>query len=289
MSIRRRAGIVAVAILPALPVQGAPAPSEVVPFTPADGGAVIVPVLVDGRGPYSFLVDTGANRSAVREGLARKLGLAAVARMTVVTPAGEETRAVVRLSRLSVGAATADGVLASVVEADRPGMDGADFDGILGQDFLSRFDYTLDYRRRVLVWGGEATGRDGTRLVLRRSEGRFLVDLPQPGNGERPMRFVPDSGASGLVVFERAGSLPLSMEHLPGGARLTDSSGRRRAVEMRRIRSLRVGDLTLRDQVAAVVSRPEANAPEGDGLLPLHQFASVTFGSQAGYLVIRAR
>ena len=44
----------------------------------------------------------------------------------------------------------------------------------------------------------------------------------------------------------------------------------------------------MRDQVAAVVPRPEVDAPEGDGLLPLHLFASVTFASHAGYLIIRA-
>ena len=101
---------------------------------------------------------------------------------------------------------------------------------------------------------------------------------------------MPDSGTNGLVVFERAGGVPLSMEPLPRGSELESSSGQRRAVEMRRIHEpadRRAS--TLRDQIAAVVSRPEADAPEGDGLLPLHQFASVTFGSQAGYLVIRAR
>jgi aspartyl protease len=290
MSIRRRAGVVAIAVLPVLPVQGAPAAPDAVPFTLGDGGAVIVPVFVDGQGPHSFLVDTGANRSAVIEGLAARLGLAPVAKSLVVTPAGDETRVVVRLGRVSVGTATAEGLLASVLAVDRRWLDGADVAGILGQDFLARFDYTIDYRRRRVVWGGEpgaASVRHGVRLELHPSEGRFLVELPQPEDAGRAARFVPDTGTNGLVMFERPGGVRLSSEPLSGGAELSAASGGRRTVRMRRIRSLRVGNLTLHDQVAAIVTRPETDAPETDGLLPLHQFASVTFGSRDGYLVIR--
>ena len=288
MSMRRHATMVAVAFLPALPVPRAPGPSGVIPFTLTDAGGVIVPVFFDGRGPHPFLVDTGANRSAVADGLVRRLGLAPVAKMLVVTPAGNELRAVVQLVRPAVGPALAGEILASVLEGDRLRVDGVEADGILGQDFLSRFDYTIDYRRRRLAWGSAAASRPGIRLAMRRSEGRFLVDLPQPGN-DQPFRLVPDTGANGLVIFERAGGFRVATESLPGGSRLGSSSGRSRAVEMRRVPSLQVGSVTLRDQLAAVVSRPEADAPEGDGLLPLHQFASVTFESHAGYLIIRAR
>ena len=165
MRCRRPAGIVALAMLPVLPLEGAPAPCEAVPFTLTGGGAVIVPVFVEGRGPHRFLVDTGANGSAVARSLAERLGLAPVAKRLVVTPAGDETRLVVDLGRVSVGAAAADALLASIVDADRLRIDGTEVDGVLGQDFLARFDYTIDYRRRVLVW--EGLWRAGTASAWR--------------------------------------------------------------------------------------------------------------------------
>lgn len=287
MSVRCRAGIAAFALLPALPLQGAPRPSSAIPFTLTRSGGVIVSIYVGGAGPFPFLVDTGAAGSVVGNALARRLALAPVARALVVTPTGDETRRLVELRRVSVGVAEADTILASVLDGERLRLDGATVDGILGQDFLSRFDYTIDYRRRLLCWGGDTQG--GVRLALRRSEGVFLVDLPQPGDGRRPIRLVPDSGANGLVVFDRDGDFPLAMDPLPQAAELEDASGRRLAVEMRSVRSLRVGDLTLRDQPAAVVARQGTGDGQGDGLLPLHQFASVTFGTQAGFLVIRGR
>ena len=103
------------------------------------------------------------------------------------------------------------------------------------------------------------------------------------------MRFVPDSGATGLVVFDRGTGIPLPAALIPGRVEVTASSGKQGVVTMRRIHRLQVGDLMLRDQIAAVVSRRQEGAPEGDGLLPLHRFASVSFGAGGTYMVIRAR
>jgi hypothetical protein len=141
----------------------------------------------------------------------------------------------------------------------------------------------------MLVWGSAPVSAGDSRLELLRSEGRFLVDLPQPGGSDRPMRFVPDSGATALVVYDRGRPVPLAGELVPGRAGLTSASGRQGHATMRRIRRLQVGALTLRDQIAAIVSRRQPHAPDGDGLLPLHRFASVSFASGKGYMVIRDR
>ena len=52
------------------------------------------------------------------------------------------------------------------------------------------------------------------------------------------------------------------------------------------VRELRVGDITLRNQPAVAVMRTETDAPDGDGLLPLHHFASVSFNA-SGYIVFQ--
>jgi hypothetical protein len=55
----------------------APADSRRVPLRLAAGRLLIVPVTVDGSGPYPFLLDTGATRSLVDEALAGSASLAA--------------------------------------------------------------------------------------------------------------------------------------------------------------------------------------------------------------------
>jgi hypothetical protein len=275
------------ALLAALPAPPAPeTPADAVPFELGPGGSVAVRVRLNGGGDVPFLLDTGATGTSVFEPLVAALGLRPVARRLVVTSVGRETRTVVRLGRVTVGAADREGLLATVVPTPETALTGAGVQGILGQDFLSSFNYTLDYRRRRLSW--DASGTDGVRLPLRPSEGRLLVGLPQPGRDV--VWLVPDTGTSGLVVFERPGRPRLPTEELPGAAYEVESlSGARRRVDARRVKHLHFGGFTLRDLVAAVVPRPEADAPEGDGLLPLHIFARVTFACRDGYLLLQRR
>jgi hypothetical protein len=53
------------------------------------------------------------------------------------------------------------------------------------------------------------------------------------------------------------------------------------------LRELRLGSLTIRDQPVAVVPRDANDEAEGDGLLPLHLFASVSFNAREQCLVLR--
>ena len=45
------------------------------PIERARGGRMVAPMMVNGAGPFRFIVDTGANRSAVSQALADRLGL----------------------------------------------------------------------------------------------------------------------------------------------------------------------------------------------------------------------
>ena len=51
-------------------------------------GFIVLPVSVNGQGPFSFLLDTGSNRSAVGADLAALLGFPVVARTSLVTSTG---------------------------------------------------------------------------------------------------------------------------------------------------------------------------------------------------------
>jgi hypothetical protein len=50
---------------------------------------------------------------------------------------------------------------------------------------------------------------------------------------------------------------------------------------------LRLGSLTVRNQRVAVIARNQEDVAEGDGLLPLHLFASVSFNAREQCLVLR--
>src|SRR5580704_18446199 len=61
---------------PPPPVQTAPDPTLFASPTTRDHiGRIVAPVMVNGRGPYRFIIDTGASDSTVSPDLARTLGL----------------------------------------------------------------------------------------------------------------------------------------------------------------------------------------------------------------------
>lgn len=252
-----------------------------VPLTIDARGGILVAVTIGRAGPFVFVLDTGASRSIVADDLARQLGAPLVARSEVVTSAGTELRGVVRLDAVSVEGARVDGLLAPVIPAGRLAALGTTVRGVLGQDFLSAFNYTLDYRRRRLAWdaGDEACGEHGAvRLVP--SEGRFVMALPQRGT-DRAMRLVPDTGAEALVLFH--GFAAHSTRRSPSAVTIAALTGSRATREIV-VPQLVVGAVTLRDRRAVVIDRED---PDADGLLPLHGFSSVSFAAGGACVVIR--
>lgn len=289
-----RKHLINVAVLMLLAGSSRPAIAQsaaAVRFDSLRDGGVVVSVAIGGRGPFRVLIDTGSNRSAIGNRLVSVLGLAPVAKSSVVTSTGVSTQPVVRLPEVVFGPASKSGLLTTAIpDAELRAALGIGVDGILGQDFLSGFAFTIDYRRHEFRFGRaaeSATGRD-VRVTLRKTEGRFLADLPQDTACRCVLRFVPDSGADAMVLFETARGGRVDAEREDHRTELTTLGGSALARAVT-IRALQVGSVTLRNQPGTVITRDEVDGPDGDGLLPLHLFASVSFNMAEGYMVMRPR
>lgn len=255
--------------------------SSTTPFRLGPQGGVIVPVMLNGQGPFMLLLDTGASHSAITDELAATIGAKAVARSTVITTTGETLRTIVAIDRLSVGPISADHVLPSVVPARAFDEDGR-IQGLIGQDVLAWLRYTLDFRRRTVEWHDTAPEPRGTALTLAFEHGRFLVSLPQE---RTTLRLVPDSGAGAFVVYEFAGRTSFNISETGRTAELSSADARHPARYVR-LRELRLGDRIIRDLAAVAISRNSRQPAEGDGLLPLHLFERVTFDGPARRLIL---
>jgi Aspartyl protease len=253
------------------------------PFQLHEDGSIIVTASLDGAGPFRFMLDTGSTRSAVTEQLAARLRLARSAMSETITPTGRVHRPLVQVGRLALGDSRLPPFLAMLVPEGafglRPGVDG-----VVGQDVLARFVYTIDYSRRVIIWDAEPSSiRSSARLALQVTNGRILVSLPQRSN-DCILRFVPDSGTDSLVLFQRRESPTLAVTPLDVGV-LRSMSGQR-VVRRVLVDDLRVGDVRLRDQHAVMLTADHDETALGDGLLPLHLFTRVTFNGPMQYLVV---
>jgi predicted aspartyl protease len=248
-------------------------------------GAVLIAVEIDGAGPFTFLLDTGSSHTIVSTELAERLDLPIVAKTTITTAAGTEVWPVAAVRRLAIGGAAITGLMPSVLSAAALRKIDPGIGGIVGQDFLSAFNYTLDYSRRRLTWiAGAPPDDERSRLPLLLVDGRFLVELWSQEE-RRPVLMVPDSGADGFLLFERGGRTAMKVDHMPqsiGVGALAGAQTARAAIA----REIRIGPVRFINQAVAVLNREGVDSHGADGILPLHVFSTVSFNSRDRYLTV---
>ena len=188
---------------------GTPRPVEV-PFEPY-GGIVIVTGSVNGSPPVRFVVDTGANHTAlgpaeagrpgITAGEARTGGGAGPAKVSYTLLHGAVVRFEGRGGRaaelaLSFAAAAPAGVFEQLSSAA-----GRRIEGILGYDLFRGCVVEIDYDRRVMRLHESKTYRyrgTGEVLPVRVASGWALVGATvtaAPGTGALPCALVVDTGS----------------------------------------------------------------------------------------------
>jgi predicted aspartyl protease len=116
------------------------------------GVALVVPVRINGAGPFPFVLDTGATLTCLDQALADSLALPA-ARGAVGFGAGvggQGRVAIVTVDSLSLGAASAYDLSACTIDLAGIQDVGVDARGLVGLNFLRSFRVTLDFERSVV-------------------------------------------------------------------------------------------------------------------------------------------
>jgi predicted aspartyl protease len=170
-------------------------PLYAVPTQRDRAGRLIAPVYINGRGPFRFLLDTGATHTAITVATAEQLGLIpdASARSSVQGVSGHVIVPRVYVEALVAGALRLDKVLVPCLSGSA--LDG--LDGVLGMDGLENLKVTADFARdQVLI--SRSTGRQaghGYAVVRGRlvSNRLFMVDARIAGI---PVKAIFDTGAS---------------------------------------------------------------------------------------------
>ena len=118
-----------------------------------EGNQILVPVtLVNGEKSVTaiMLLDTGASVTNINNTLASQLEINGGKRGRVRVANGSMAKTLQTIIHsMSVGPKTVKSPLIMVIDAKGPKMR---FDGLLGQDFLKNFEYTIDYKSRHIIW-----------------------------------------------------------------------------------------------------------------------------------------
>lgn len=220
---------------------------------------MFVPVMVDGQGPFRFLVDSGADRSVVGAALAARLGLIAEGPTAILqSMAGPSKVQTVRLDTLRIGPSTIAGIHAPVlVEADL----GAD--GLLGIDAMADQRLLLDFEAKTVTVQDrrrpEAAGSssdDEIVVTARRRKGQLI--LTQARAGIVRVSAVIDTGAemsvgnSALRALVFRGSHPPEMQTIS----LMSVTGQAFTAEIGVLPEITIGRVTLERVPIAFVDVP---------------------------------
>jgi hypothetical protein len=243
---------------------------------------LVVPVGVNGTGPYPFLLDTGATSSMVSEELSAALGLRPLGHGLQETATAADRVALVA-AVLTLGGVRHEGaVIATALGRLRDAVPG--IRGVLGQDVLRRSNWWLDYRGGAL-WedaGGALMAADlGERLAVHWHGDRPAIDALGPG--PRPLRLVLDSAASAPVLF--GGDTDVDGERV--GEALATTHDSQVSVPLLGVGPLRAGRSAIPRFSAAVLEA--SGAREEDGLLPTALFDGIYFDNRSGTVVLNPR
>ena len=152
-----------------------------------------VPVRLGGRGPYRFLVDTGADRTAVSTAIAAELGLIDGPMATLHSITGTSPVRTANVPSLQISPSRTRSVEAPLLEAINMGADG-----ILGVDSLRSQRVMFDFRSRVIsiVPSAQKQERDeeGTIIVRGNLKRGHLIVTQATVNG-LPMTVILDTGS----------------------------------------------------------------------------------------------
>jgi hypothetical protein len=135
---------------PPVPPEITPRPSPEgptkIPFTP--GSPVLVSAKINGAGPITLILDTGADRTMVAPSALSKLGISFenALRGVVRGITGASYAEAVWVSSVEIEEAKVGPLL---IVAHDAGLKGAD--GLLGRDFLANFNVTIDSKERVVT------------------------------------------------------------------------------------------------------------------------------------------
>jgi predicted aspartyl protease len=246
---------------------------------------LIVVALDSGQGDrFDFVLDTGTDTTVVDPSIASRLSFAAKERIRVVSLGNASLAVRGSIPALSAGSLHVNNV--SVLVKDLSNMRKLDSHivGVLGQNFLSHFNYLIDYRKHLVRFesGDEIRNiADGDHVAIELTGDRMMVAAEAHSRRATGLNLLLDSGAPSVVLLRTASqTLNIPKETTA----LEETSDGQVELQKGRIPEMTVGSQTLHD-VAVLLPSMEPSVPIGDGLLPTILFRAVYVNNQDGFVI----
>lgn len=261
-------------------------PGQAVPFKLHDGYLMMVQTKVNGAGPFNFLVDTGTTRTVIDPALAVQLQAPVVGAVVLTGALHQRQDKLVLLKEVRVGGVSVSGLGAVVDRIARQKLLAPGIRGVLGEDFLSRFDILIDYKHRSLCFGGAPPAGERNRFeTIGEYHGdpttnRLLIAVEIDEIKPKKMQLQLDSGARVLELFSPS---EISRTTKPWTSIAANSSGANSSVIFSNT-TIRIGTTKVRG--LDMFQSRHVLAFDAAGLLPASIFNRIYISHSGGFVVL---
>lgn len=171
----------------------------------------VVPVMINDKGPYRFIVDTGAGSCFVSTRIGNQLPGTNIAVLSIGTGGVAQPQPTVQIETLKIGSMTFGNFLA--VKQDLIAFQSLGVDGMIGIPTFHDVTMGIDYPSRQLLVQTNPLDQHECNLPIdggnSTPEGGYDVTYVNIDVAGRKIRAVVDSGSSGFL------GIPQSMRNLP--------------------------------------------------------------------------
>jgi len=246
-------------------IAGAAQPDSCFKIRMVEGRPVADGVYVNGNGPYRFLIDTGTTLNHLAPKVAKSIGLTPTFRTALSTAAGTEEVPGADGVEVAVYTIRAGGQRFLFAGAEALHQLAPGVQGVLGQAFLSRFDYWIDLRGKRMEFGKREVAAGEIRMPFQSVYGRPVVTTSLG-----PM--VLDSGAHEVTLF---------------GGRMAPTSGQMMTMTGPALIGSTPGTMFIGGRVVwhgDAIVLPGGAEPAAAGLMPMSLFRAVYVCNSGGYV-----
>ncbi len=206
-----------------------------------------VPVMINGQGPFDFVVDTGADRTVISEELAKQLNLPQTGTATLHAMGGSAKVKLVAIKTVQVSTNIAKHVRAAALPRRNVGADG-----LLGIDSLKNQRIVMNFQTKTMRVEPASTPEEAvpedSDLIIVTAKTRLgqLVMVDADANGQK-IWVVVDTGAQNSIANTRLRALLVKRvpETEIRSINMLDVLGRTTPAEYTVVSKLRIGGVSM--------------------------------------------
>ncbi len=253
---------------------------------------VVVPVYINGQGPFDFELDTASDHTLIDSALARELDISVEDRIGLMTVRGARGVSRARVRNITLGSKTLENLAVLCTCLHGIQSMSSKVRGVVGMNFLSQFSYLINFWAQTIELEDGTELRDriqGERIPIEAGGRRILLSGEVDSFGKKNLRLLLDSGAQGLVLYkaetEDLGFKLVHSRHVWWDSIGATSKGPQWTLSGL-VQSLSVGKVKWSKLPALVVANPVVvRGIRADGSLPASLFRSVYLNFQGGFVV----